>query len=314
MQFDMYMKEFSYLDEIRSEKILFNREDLITFLESPTDSGNKEGHISKIVNTLQNILKSIYDTISKILRSIQDKLSYAFLSEEKKKQFDEFSEWVAKNPEVKGKQLRVKDWKRIINEYDTIERKIVSMMKDDKVDAKGMSLQAYDLLENMDSMVKGAVSVITVDGAMFFAKKSPEMARQVQNHLQKNQSLIQNIQDELGNKETIKFQKKLDRLTKETTYHKIMTKFFNKKQQTMSDILDEYISSFSDLKTSNGKISTRGKLSVAKSHMSGVATAAKVYAKDDKVRKGVKQTSTIINDPQIKGGIDTIKEFIHPKV
>lgn len=309
MQFDVYMKEFSYIDEIRSEKMLFNREDLIAFLESPSDSDNKKGgHLDKIINTLRSILRNIYETISRILRSIQDKLSYAFLSSEKKKQFDEFSEWVAQNPQVKGKQLRVKDWKRIINEYDTIERKIVSMMKDDKVDAKGMSLQAYDLLENMDSVAKGAVNVLTVDAAMYFAKKSPDIAKQVQDHLRKNQALIQNMQDQLGNKEAIKFQKKLDKLTKETTYQKIMTKFFNKKQQTLSEVLDEYVSSFSKIKT------TGGKLSAAKSHMSGVVTSAKVYAKDKKVRKGVKQASDVVNNSQIRDGIGVIKEFIKPKV
>lgn len=276
-----------YIEEIGRQKIIYERAQFGLCSEAAGEEAS-----GGIVGTIKKILAEIRKIISNVIGSIKNKIQYMCLSKEKKAQYDEFCQWLAANPAAKSKTITVKNWKTIGAEYDKIEKQIVEAYNDDAVDANGLTLKATDLFNNLNSVAKASVGAITVDAAMYFAKSSPKIAQTVQMFLENNQALLKNIEDEIGEKDTQKMMNKVNKLTKESTFRRIMAKLGQHKERTLSETVDSYVNSLLAIK---GQSAAK----TAMQHKDAVKHMAKAYAKDATVRKGVKQIRQGVNSAKI---------------
>lgn len=274
-----------YIDEINRLKIVYEQAQygLITEAAGENASGG-------IIGAIKRIIAEVRRTISSVISSITNKIRYMCMSKEKKAQYDEFCRWLAANPAAKTKKITVRDWKRVGAEYDKIEKEIVDAYNSDAVDSNGLTLKATDMFNNLNSVIKASVGAITVDAAMYFAKSSPKIATGVQIALENNQALLKNIEDEIGTKDTAKVMKRIDKLTKESTFRRIMAKLGQHKERTLSETVDSYVNSLLAIKDSPGKAAVQ--------HREALKHMAKAYKKDETVRKGV---------TQIKQGVKSAK-------
>lgn len=278
-----------YIDEINRLKIIYEQAQygLTTEAAGEQASGGVIGFIKRMIAEVRKI-------ISSVISAITNKIRYLCMSKEKKAQYDEFCNWANANPAIKTKKITVKDWNRIHAEYDKIEKEIVNTYNDQTVDANGLTLKSNDLFNNLNSVIKAATGAVTVDAAIYFAKSSPKIAEGVQLFLQNNQALLKNIEDEIGEKDTAKVMSKINKLTKESTFRRIMAKFGQHKERTLSETVDSYVNSLLALKSDPVK--------GAMQHREAIKYAGKAYVKDKTVRQGVKQ---------IKQGVDSAKIVVN---
>lgn len=276
-----------YIEEINRQKIIYERAQYGLCTEAAGEEAS-----GGIIGMLKRILAEIRNIISKAIGAIKNKIGYMCLSKEKKAQYDEFCQWLRANPAAKNKKITVKDWNRISAEYDKIERDIVNVYNDSTVDSEGLTLKANDMFNNLNGVIKASVGAITVDAAMYFAKSSPKIATGVQIFLENNQALLKNIEEEIGEKNTAKVMNKINKLTKESTFRKIMAKLGQHKERTLSETVDGYVNSLLAIKANPIKAAVQ--------HSTAVKHMAQAYVKDPTVRKGAQQ---------IKQGVNSAKEL-----
>jgi len=302
------------LDVIYDQLKLWTRLDTIYCLEA-TD-GKKEGVITKIVNFIKKIINEARALIKKGIDSLSNHVRYGLLSKKQKEKFRQFQEFVKTNPKVKNKKVTVKDWQRIMREYDKIEKNIVKYMNDDTVDARGLNMKANEMFTNLASLANSATAAVTVDLCLSLARKSPEMAQMVQAGLSKCSSVIANIEDELGEAEAKKLQDKLTKLTKESTAQKILSVFYHKKEKDIITCITEVTGTFEKLMS--GEAGVIDKVSAAVEHRDFVRAGAKAYVRNSATRKGVKQVANTVkgikSDSTVQSAMSSAKEFFKPKV
>ena len=302
------------INESTEIKSLLTQSEVFMYLE---DGEQSKGFLQNAIDKILNLIKSLLNTISNAVNRLADKIRYTCLSKESKQKYDAFVEFAKKNPQVRKKTVTVKDWKRIEREYDKCRKNILSMMNNDTVDANGLSLQAHDMINNLASIAKSSTAALTVDYALNLAKNSPETAKMIQNTLLQDQSVLNNIQQELGKKEVQRLQKKVNNLSKETVCRKILIELGLKKEKDMTDCMSEYVNSLSSLvgsainigksDTNSDKLKNGKKLiKNASNHSELVRGAAKSYTKNQNVRRGVKQVAGAANE--LKGKADYIKQ------
>lgn len=302
------------IDIINEQLKLWTKYDTIWCLESTGDK--KEGIITKIVNLIKNIINDAKKLLQKSIGFLSNHIRYGLLSKKQKEKFNQFQEFVQNNPKVKNKKVTVKDWQRIMHEYDNIEKNIVKYMNDDTIDAKGLNMKAHDLFNNLASLANSATAAITVDMCLVLARKSPEMAKLVEKGLNSCSSTLKNIEDELGEAEAKKLQSKLNKLTKESTGQKILALFYQKKEKSLTECINEVTDTFEKLMSGDANVLDKAKAAVE--HRDLVRTGTKAYVKNPEVRKGVKQISGVIKDlkedESIQSITNTAKNFFNPKV
>lgn len=307
--------EFSFNESVISEvKLLmseWNKLDTIYCLEST--GYRKEGIINKLIDSIKKIIKEVRNQVQKFKKSFGDHLRYGMLSEKKKKEFDKFSEWLSKNPSAKNKKVTVKDWERILRQYNKTEKSILSMMKDENIDSRTLNQKANDMIKDLLSIKDSASAALTVDLCMVFARKSPKMALLVQTAIENSSDAIENIEKQLGQKEVIKLQKNLEKLTKESVGHKILTTLFRQKEKTLAECVSEVSSVFDRLLNGNAL----DKAKVAVEHRDLIRTAGKSYIKDKDTRQGVngivKTVQSTLKSNAGSGVGKLIGEYINPK-
>jgi hypothetical protein len=311
---DFFLENRNQIDIIKECTKEVNRIDVIYCFEAGGKKEEKEGFIMRAINTIKSIIETAFQMIKKALGTIDNKIRYGLLSKKKKEEFNKFQEYVKNNPNVKNKQIKVKDWNRINREYDNVEKKLVAMMNDDSVDANGYNAKSLDLFNNLAALTNTATASISVDMAMVLARKSPEMAKKVELSLQHSQAALQNIQNTLGEKEVMKLQNKVHKLTKETMAQKIMAKFYVRKEESISDCLHEMYDSFGKLMGTGTKTE---QIKAGIEHRDLIRNGAKKWVTNKDVRKGINQAWTLKNkigeELNTPGTLaNTAKEFINP--
>lgn len=291
---DVFFKEMSNdYDEINE---YLNQSNISFYLK---EDGNEEskGFIGKAIDKILSIVQSLLKTVSNAISKITNKIHYMCLSKESKARYDEFVQFAKNNPSVKNKTVTVKDWKRINSEYNKVRKNILAYMDDDTVDANGLSLKAKDMIENLNLIINKSASAVSVDAALIMARQSPEAAKAVQQALQADQKMLNSIASNLGDKEAIRTQKEINKLTKMTLGRKILVQLGLKQEHDITQAMENTVNSFTSLAKTGVDVALHG---VNKSNVKDVANAAvehrtlartgiKQYATDKNLRRGVKQ-------------------------
>lgn len=275
----------------------------------------RKGLIGKAFDILRKIVRDALKIVQNGINAVTDKIRYGCLSKKSKEKFDEMQRWLNEHPGAKHKKLTVKDWNKINAAYSDIEKNIVNMMGDDKVDANGLTLRANKMFDDLKNLIAKSSAIITVDMAMILARKSPQMADIVMKAFNTNKQLLKNVEEELGEKEASKLESRVKSLTKESTGRKLLATLMHKKQKSISDCLEEIReelgSTFKDLDSPMGVVKQ------AWIHRDGVRVTAKTAVKDKSVRKGVKNLGRVYKGFKNKSsdieGFNLASEFFRPE-
>lgn len=307
----------SKIKVINESTYLWTRYDTIWCLESTKEK--KDGIVTKVFNTIKTIIEETKKLIKKTLSSIGNHIRYGLLSSKSKAKYNEFCEWVANNPNARSKKVSVKDWQRIMKEYDIVEKNIVKYMNDDTVDSRGLNMKANELLKDLASVTNSATAAISVDLCMVLARKSPEMAKTVQVALEKCTSVIENIDAQLGEGQSEKLKKNIEKLTKESVGQRILAQLFHKKEKSLLECVTEVTSTFEKLMS--GEASTVDKVKAAVEHRNLVSSGTKAYVKNKRTREGVKSIKNIVSGVKNSNGgkvinevKDVVQQFTNPTV
>lgn len=307
----LYLELDNFVESVNDQMKIWIRYDTICCMES--SQAKTDNVITNLISTIHKLLQEVANMISKGMKSLTNHIRYGLLSKEKKQEFDNFQEWVNNNPRIKNKKVTVKDWKRIISQYDEISKQIVKYMDDEKVDAKGLNLKAYELLNNVSSVTNSATAVLTIDSCMFLARQSTDMAKAVQTGLSECDAAIKNIENQLGTAEVQKLQKNIQKLTKQSVAQKIRAKILGEKQKSISECLNELYTEFGKISSGEGMTFFQ-KVNTAVKHRDGVIAGAKAYAKNEDTRKGIKQLKSANNKLSNSSIGNSVKEFFKPNV
>ena len=308
--FESVMIESAYNDSIDMRSIMMEitRHDILFALEK-----SDEGLITKAVNFIRKIIKDVKNMISKALNNISEKMRYGMLSKKKKEEYNKFCELVEKNQNVRNKKVSVKEWSRIYSEYDKTEDAIKRLMNDRSIGPDQMVLKANKLMSDLSTVINPGTAALTVDTCLIFARKSPKMAEQVQKTLSSMGPLLDHIDEELGEGEAAKLQGKLNKLSRESIFQKIMARFYIKKEKDISDCMREMLDTFKNLDTTSGKVKA------AIEHRDLIRTYGKGYITDknqreatnNMIKKG-KEIANSMSDPNSNLGF--VSELLNPKV
>ena len=288
------MDDFFERSNARLSMLLLEME---TFQETSLFTEDGENIAIRAWKTLRGMVSKLINIIKNAINEITNKIQYGILSKKSKEQYDQFVQACNQHPEMKGKTISVKDWRRITAEYERIENEVKKMIANDNVTVDGLVRQSEVLMNNTAEFSKSAVASITVGAALNLSRDCPEMAKRIQGELRKNGDLIRMIDSELGTGYSQNLDSKLSKMQKQTVGCKILTKIGMKKQRTMEEAMQDMGESIQQL-FSNSKID-RAKAIVA-NHDTVAAGARALYRNKD-AREGLKNINQLRTG---KGGIN----------
>ena len=302
------------LSEIRHELSLLDKYDIIYALENTSDK--KEGVITKLINMIRDMIRECMNLISKAAGAIGNHVRYGLLSKKEKARYDEYQDYLDKNPHLKKKELTVKDWQKIEREYDKVEKNIVKMMNDNVTDANGMNLKTKDMFNDLAAITNSATASITIDMVLSVARKSPQAAEDINRALSHCKETLDNIDEQLGEGTSAKLQKKLHKLSKQTMGQKLLSKLYHQKEKTLFECMKEVSTNLE--KAMSGEATFKDKAKVAIEHRELAKSAGKAYIHDERTRKGVnkiiKTKKEIDNNDTLQSVMKFGKEIISPSV
>lgn len=279
--------------------------DKAVFAHYMKEDGEEEskGFIANSIEKVKSLIQKILNMITNAVGRLKNKISYMCLSPEQKQKYDNFMKFVEQHPEVKNKQVTVKDWKRIEREYAKVEKNILNMITDENIDANGLTLKTKDMINNLGKTASTATAALTVDTAINMAKQSPEAARLIQNTMMQNQDILNTISRELGNKEVAKMQKKVNQMTKETVGRKLLVQLGLQKEKTLTECMNNVVDSFSSLGNvgmavakSNTKDTIKHGAKALSQHGTFARNMGTAYMKDARIKRGINQAINFRND------------------
>ena len=289
-----------------------NKIDIMYALESTTEK--KKGFFAKAIDKIRAILAECRKMISKVVGAIGNHIRYGLLSKKQKEKFNEYNEYIRKNPQLGRKEVTVKDWNKIMKEYDTVADNIVEMMNDNVTDADGLNLKSRDMMSNLSAMINSSAAAITVDMVLVLGRKSPEMAEKLESQLAQSERMLKLIDEQLGDGSSAKLQKKLHKLTKQSLGQKILSKLYQEKEKSLTDCVKEVTDVFE--KIMKGDATKLDMVKAGIEHRSLATTAAKAYIHDPKTRAGVKTVldmkKKFDSDENIQSAVKIGKEFFNP--
>nr|DAK39033.1 MAG TPA: hypothetical protein [Caudoviricetes sp.] len=217
------------------------------------------------VNLVIRMIKKCKEIIINILKGIKNTVDYIFLSKEDKAKFAEYEAYLRTHKEYKGRKITVKDWKKVEAKYNGVYRRIDQLeqrVNTSQIAQEEMKKEEASILDDLVNLAGTCTSTVTADVALRTAKSCPEHARKIQQMLQKNTMLLDQMEEDLGKKEVAKFQKKINKYTKDTFFTRLRAQVYGREQRSLVECMSDVIKQVGDIDTSG-----KGKLSMVSKNL-----------------------------------------------
>lgn len=186
------------------------------YVESITDPAiqSKMNENSKKSEESQGILASFFSKILKLvtnlIQGITNFVSLTFMSKEERRRYEELKRIHKDDPRFKGKTITVYDFRRLEKEYDELEKRLYEKSQRIK---RGIAEPIGDLLNDVKELttrnLKGITAVVAPSVAMTYASSNLEQAKQLENSLKRDKSIIKELEVQLGTREAKKFERQV---------------------------------------------------------------------------------------------------------
>ena len=272
-----FMEAQSYIDSFYdiplSDMIFEETEEVKEKIEHNEKAKNGAlSSIGKMIDALINMVKELMNKITNFIRE-------GFLSKDERAKYKNFKEMVKSNPDLASKKVTIEDWRAYEKAYDDALKKLEEEANKPNpsldiangiVEALSKTIESY-ASEGTDIAARVAIQT-TLDTAIDIADKNVTCAKAINFALQNELIKLDNIKEQIGEKEVAKFEKKIDRLSRAGAIHRIRVKLFNRKEATLQGILKKQFNrllSYTNIK--NGKLEDGKPIADKKSLLKGMS-------------------------------------------
>lgn len=221
-----------------------------------------EGIVSKLTSKVKNVVSTVLKFIGSLLKSIYSYIDGLFTSKKVKESFKKFKEECERDPSLKNKKVTITDYKKIMKEYDKklqeISQKQHELRKDEKTEIDEF---VSNFTKEVNNISRSITTIVSVDAMEKIAIANHEVALDIANKLKSDESILKNIEKEIGTRNAKKFEKNIIRASNDSILIKLKSIIYAKKYKTLSDTTSEIISSLDNIITGNYKLSDATNLS-----------------------------------------------------
>ena len=230
--------------------------------------GNKDvnEHNEKVTKgafgALKNAVKSLIDMIKKAINGIKDFIATRGMSKEEKEKFDEFKKLVASDPELADTKVTLADFKAYEEAYDAAIKELEAEAKKPNPSEEVANKIIEKLGKTLDSvkqegsdMAKRAAVATTLQTAVDIADRNVMAAKAIKLMLDSELVTMEDIDSVLGEGESAKQIKKIEKYAKGGIFHRLKIKLLYRKSATLKAVLKKQMNtilSYTNIK--NGKV------------------------------------------------------------
>lgn len=241
-----------------------------------------QGILINVVNLLRRLIDRCITLIKNILSSSKNLIDFIFLSKEDKERYQKYCAYIKSHPGSGKKKVTVRDWKKVEAHYnDALKRANALAVKvaNKQISQEEAKKEEKDIMDSIMNVGTKCSAIVTVDMALNLAAGSITSAKEIQETLFRNQSFMEALRREIGDKDVAKFQKKVNDMTKETYFRKLKSAILGKKQKDLAESMHDM------LKQVQNSGSFMGKVGLANTHKTGLMLTGKQMIKDKEFRK-----------------------------
>lgn len=337
---DEIFSNLYYAQEAAKEFVEMSNYDWI--FES-VENGNKQMQAEKndkVMEKTDGFLQKAITGIKKLIAQIRDTISnfftYITLSKEEKVDFKKMKAEIEANPEFSGRKIRIKDYRNIKAQYESmikeLESEIRNVKKDEKTNIDKTMKKASDFLK---SGVKLSVGEFGISAALKVCEGNRNWAKIINRALTMSETAMDELEKSVGKKDAELFRKKTAQYSKLISLRGMCTRIYKKATgQIHESIKDCVVATANEVKSGspkfwkkiigNEKVSPTVKATVKTVAGEGIKAGAKVGAEKvgqetakvrnkmaDKIKSATSGGQTSVDDSAFKyaTGYNNMKEL-----
>lgn len=249
----------------------------------------KSGALASLKKAFATLIAAIKQSIANIANFFQEK----FMSSEDKEKYKKFKEMVKSNPEFGNMKITLVNFREYEKAYDEALKQLDEEAKKEEPSETISSKIVEALQEKIDNITKKTKEIgarvaasMTLSTAIDVADRNKQMAQAINFALKQELVSLEKISDQLGEAETAKFEKKINKLSKQGFVHRTIVKVLKRKELTFKAVLRDQmkkILSYTNIDNKDKPIITAG--SVAKGIVKNPKLSSDALGGPDKVAK-----------------------------
>lgn len=237
----------------------------------------------KTESVLKKACQAVRTLIDKILDSIQNFFQKITMSKGDRASYEEFLKQAAENPNMKGKKITVKDWRKINAIYDESLKEIESQIKlAEQGKEEEATRKANEIIEKTKKRIaevsSATITILGMDSARKIADSSKETAKLMKYALKDEGAVMKHLENTVGKKGAKKFKNQIESDGKLISLHRMKVWLLDKKYNSAKDCFMSTIHEVSNILDKNVDTSKKIK-TITKSEMA--KDAARFIDKDE---------------------------------
>jgi hypothetical protein len=279
-----------------------------------------EGTEIKSVGFIRQAIDAVISMIKNIIKSIKNFFDHLTMSGSEREAYEKFKKAVAQDPKLKNRKITIRDFRKIVSEYDKLLTEVESELRMVKNDA---AHPIDNITKKVTAFINGSVgeaaTIVTMDLATKIADSNIELARKIQTALNEEQSIMETISQNISKKDAKKFKKDIDVAAKNTKLHRLKVLLFRHKYDTLQECVQGTLDAFNHIGLDT---ITMGKRALKTEHLgTAIKTGAKTVVKGEielakreraekrderRFKKEIKHSTKYADDPQHASARDFI--------
>lgn len=162
-------------------------------------------------NFISRFFSNILKLITNLIQAISNFVNLTFMKPEERKRYEQMKAIRDNDPRFKGKTLTVYDFRKLEKEYNDMENKINKRINDIKTGATDTVNDVVGEVKDLvNKNIKGFISVVAPSLAMKLASSNIEQAKEINNVLKNDKTILQQLEAEIGKHEAKKFKNQIN--------------------------------------------------------------------------------------------------------
>lgn len=243
------------------------QDDLSDGVLTEAEDDKKDEVPQGIINKLKALFKSLKDAVVKIVKDITEYFRYKMLSAEDKVKLNELKRRVKEHPELGNVEVTVIDYKKYEKVFNDALNRLEADMKKENSTEKDAEESYNWLVKSLERLKDDATkngktfaTRVTLATALDLAD-THQTAATVMNTLLKREIVqLDEIDNNLSEKEISNYRKKVEKYAKDGFFHKVKIRMLRRHTDTFRDVMDRNINNLlnmTNLKMEDNKIKKR---------------------------------------------------------
>lgn len=219
-----------------SFEVLFEADEPIqanTIQQNEQQKTQSTNHLLNAINAIKNMITSFINRISEWFQKLT-------MSNKEKELYERLQQALRNDPSLANKQVTIKDFRKSKEEYIRLMNQLENAEKAGNVSEMDGLLGT--IKQALGGVLNGTTVTVGMQAAMNIAQSNKDMARIINAQLQSDSKWMDMMSRAVGNKQAQKFQKDIQRYTKECTIRRtilaIRGKMFKNATDAVMDVFN----------------------------------------------------------------------------